>query len=186
MSECLSLSVVPHNRHIVPTTSLENMYRSVWRGNFFYKWNFEELPSSNYWERRIWKGGRRVEGRHLMAGFSFFPPLETDMTTNCISFSLSDQFAEKYIEPGNHNSGTDLNRTCKCLSLLVDKQVELKKVVSQIQSLVRKASVSLGLAHHLLFFKVVQAVGQSLKGRHRCVSKGFAYECSTGICELTN
>nr|XP_010309383.1 PREDICTED: claudin domain-containing protein 1 isoform X4 [Balearica regulorum gibbericeps] len=33
------------------------------------------------------------------------------MTTNCISFSLSDQFMEKYIEPGNHNSGTDLNRT---------------------------------------------------------------------------
>lgn len=49
------------------------------------------------------------------------------------------------------------------LSLLVDKQVELKKVVSQIQSLVRKASISLSLAHHLLFFTVVQAVGQSLK-----------------------
>lgn len=59
-----------------------------------------------------------------MATFSFFPPPETDMTTNCISFSLSDQFVEKYIEPGNHNSGTDLNRTCKCLSLLADKQVE--------------------------------------------------------------
>ncbi|NXP73910.1 CLDN1 protein, partial [Ramphastos sulfuratus] len=42
--------------------------------------------------------------------FSLFPQ-ETDMTTNCISFSLSDQFMEKYIEPGNHNSGTDLNRT---------------------------------------------------------------------------
>lgn len=52
-----------------------------------------------------------------MVVFSFFTP-ETDLTTNCISFSLSDQFMEKYIEPGNHNSGTDLNRTCKCLSLL--------------------------------------------------------------------
>lgn len=57
-----------------------------------------------------------------MAIFSLFPP-ETGMTTNCISFSLSDQFMEKYIEPGNHNSGTDLNRTCKCLSLLAGKQV---------------------------------------------------------------
>lgn len=62
-----------------------------------------------------------------MASSSFFPSPETDMTTNCISFSLSDQFVEKYIEPGNHNSGTDLNRTCKCLSLLADKKIELKK-----------------------------------------------------------
>ncbi|KAM6095166.1 claudin domain-containing protein 1 isoform 1-T2 [Chlamydotis macqueenii] len=41
----------------------------------------------------------------------WYSPPETDMTTNCISFSLSDQFMEKYIEPGNHNSGTDFNRT---------------------------------------------------------------------------
>ncbi|NXQ32397.1 CLDN1 protein, partial [Alaudala cheleensis] len=41
----------------------------------------------------------------------WYSPPETDMTTNCISFSLSDQFVEKYIEPGNHNSGTDFNRT---------------------------------------------------------------------------
>ncbi|XP_025938331.1 claudin domain-containing protein 1 isoform X1 [Apteryx rowi] len=41
----------------------------------------------------------------------WYSPPDTDMTTNCISFSLSDQFMEKYIEPGNHNSGTDLNRT---------------------------------------------------------------------------
>ncbi|KAJ7424637.1 Claudin domain-containing protein 1 [Willisornis vidua] len=41
----------------------------------------------------------------------WYSPPENDMTTNCISFSLSDQFLEKYIEPGNHNSGTDLNRT---------------------------------------------------------------------------
>lgn len=94
------------------------------------------------------------------------------MTTNCISFSLSDQFVEKYIEPGNHNSGTDLNRTCKCFSLLADKQVELKEVVSQIQSLVRKASVFLGFAHHLLFFTVTRALGQSLKGRQMCL-QGF-------------
>lgn len=77
-----------------------------------------------------------------MVTFSLFPLPETDMTTNCISFSLSDQFVEKYIEPGNHNSGTDLNRTCKCLSVLADKKVELKKDVSQIQSKARKASVS--------------------------------------------
>ncbi|KYO22387.1 claudin domain-containing protein 1 [Alligator mississippiensis] len=41
----------------------------------------------------------------------WYSPPENEMTTKCISFSLSDQFMEKYIEPGNHNSGTDLNRT---------------------------------------------------------------------------
>lgn len=69
-----------------------------------------------------------------MVTFSFFPPPETDMTTNCISFSLSDQFVEKYIEPGNHNSGTDFNRTCKCLSLLADKQVESKCFSNSVTS----------------------------------------------------
>ncbi|KAL8190859.1 UNVERIFIED_CONTAM: Claudin domain-containing protein 1 [Gekko kuhli] len=34
-----------------------------------------------------------------------------ETVTKCISFSLSDQFMEKYKEPGNHNSGSDLNRT---------------------------------------------------------------------------
>ncbi|XP_053161869.1 claudin domain-containing protein 1 isoform X1 [Hemicordylus capensis] len=34
-----------------------------------------------------------------------------EMVTKCVSFSLSDQFMEKYKEPGNHNSGSDLNRT---------------------------------------------------------------------------
>ncbi|XP_032636143.1 claudin domain-containing protein 1 isoform X1 [Chelonoidis abingdonii] len=41
----------------------------------------------------------------------WYSPPETDMVRSCISFSLSDQFAEKYVEPGNHNSGSDLNRT---------------------------------------------------------------------------
>ncbi|XP_069485082.1 claudin domain-containing protein 1 isoform X2 [Ambystoma mexicanum] len=44
---------------------------------------------------------------------------QPDFTTECVSFSLSDQFMEKYREPGNHNSGPDLVRTylwrCQCL-----------------------------------------------------------------------
>ncbi|XP_033002448.1 claudin domain-containing protein 1 isoform X2 [Lacerta agilis] len=36
---------------------------------------------------------------------------EAEMVTRCVSFSLSDQFMEKYKDPGNHNSGSDLNRT---------------------------------------------------------------------------
>ncbi|XP_050817652.1 claudin domain-containing protein 1 isoform X2 [Gopherus flavomarginatus] len=44
----------------------------------------------------------------------WYSPPETDMVRHCVSFSLSDQFAEKYVEPGNHNSGSDLNRTCLC------------------------------------------------------------------------
>lgn len=80
----------------------------------------------------VGEGGIELEyGKETSNGIFFFSS-ETDMTTNCISFSLSDQFMEKYVEPGNHNSGTDLNRTCKCLSCLAVKQVGLKKPISQI------------------------------------------------------
>ncbi|XP_029431626.1 claudin domain-containing protein 1-like isoform X1 [Rhinatrema bivittatum] len=33
------------------------------------------------------------------------------LTTECVSFSLADQFMEKYMVPGNHNSSIDLPRT---------------------------------------------------------------------------
>ncbi|XP_074048412.1 claudin domain-containing protein 1 isoform X3 [Macrotis lagotis] len=38
----------------------------------------------------------------------------SDLTTECFSFTLSDQFMEKFVEPGNHNTGIDLLRTCLC------------------------------------------------------------------------
>uniref|UniRef100_A0A8D0BE40 Claudin domain containing 1 n=1 Tax=Salvator merianae TaxID=96440 RepID=A0A8D0BE40_SALMN len=41
----------------------------------------------------------------------WFNSRESEMVTSCVSFSLSDQFMEKYKDPGNHNSGSDLNRT---------------------------------------------------------------------------
>lgn len=71
-------------------------------------------------ERRRGVGEKKLKAIVCDVLLFFFVAVvpETDMTTNCISFSLSDQFMEKYIEPGNHNSGTDLNRTCKCLSQL--------------------------------------------------------------------
>ncbi|XP_068956830.1 claudin domain-containing protein 1 isoform X1 [Petaurus breviceps papuanus] len=34
-----------------------------------------------------------------------------DSMTECFSFTLSEQFMEKYVEPGNHNTGIDLLRT---------------------------------------------------------------------------
>ncbi|KAG1926972.1 claudin domain-containing protein 1a isoform X2 [Pimephales promelas] len=36
------------------------------------------------------------------------------MVMECVSFTLSQQFMPKYKEPGNHNSGEDLIRTCVC------------------------------------------------------------------------
>nr|XP_015194828.1 PREDICTED: claudin domain-containing protein 1 [Lepisosteus oculatus] len=36
------------------------------------------------------------------------------MVTKCVSFSLVNLFTPKYSEPGNHNSGEDLLRTCVC------------------------------------------------------------------------
>ncbi|XP_043100694.1 claudin domain-containing protein 1a isoform X2 [Puntigrus tetrazona] len=39
---------------------------------------------------------------------------EPKMGMECVSFTLSQQFTPKYKEPGNHNSGEDLIRTCLC------------------------------------------------------------------------
>ncbi|KAF7686885.1 claudin domain-containing protein 1a isoform X1 [Silurus meridionalis] len=36
---------------------------------------------------------------------------DPEMDTECVSFTLSQQFTPKYIEPGNHNSGEDIIRT---------------------------------------------------------------------------
>ncbi|MGH0168973.1 UNVERIFIED_CONTAM: hypothetical protein FKN15_055803 [Acipenser sinensis] len=42
------------------------------------------------------------------------------MVTQCVSFSLQNQFAPKYQEPGNHNSGEDLTRTYFTISIKMD------------------------------------------------------------------
>ncbi|XP_010637953.1 claudin domain-containing protein 1 isoform X2 [Fukomys damarensis] len=34
-----------------------------------------------------------------------------DVVTKCMSFTLNEQFMEKFVDPGNHNSGIDLLRT---------------------------------------------------------------------------
>ncbi|XP_043939988.1 claudin domain-containing protein 1 [Protopterus annectens] len=45
---------------------------------------------------------------------------DPDKVHTCRSFSLSDQFKSKYVDPGNHNSGDDFLRTClwRCQFLL--------------------------------------------------------------------
>uniref|UniRef100_A0A2I3HZM4 Claudin domain containing 1 n=1 Tax=Nomascus leucogenys TaxID=61853 RepID=A0A2I3HZM4_NOMLE len=37
--------------------------------------------------------------------------LSFDVVTKCVSFTLTEQFMEKFVDPGNHNSGIDLLRT---------------------------------------------------------------------------
>ncbi|KAI2530585.1 CLDND1 isoform 25, partial [Pan troglodytes] len=44
----------------------------------------------------------------------YSPPERTesfDVVTKCVSFTLTEQFMEKFVDPGNHNSGIDLLRT---------------------------------------------------------------------------
>uniref|UniRef100_A0A8I5TMP7 Claudin domain containing 1 n=1 Tax=Pongo abelii TaxID=9601 RepID=A0A8I5TMP7_PONAB len=46
----------------------------------------------------------------------YSPPERTesfDVVTKCVSFTLTEQFMEKFVDPGNHNSGIDLLRTCE-------------------------------------------------------------------------
>lgn len=38
---------------------------------------------------------------------------DAKMALECRSFTLPQQFIPKYKEPGNHNSGEDMLRTCK-------------------------------------------------------------------------
>ena len=35
------------------------------------------------------------------------------MVTRCMSFTLSEQFMEKFVVPGDQNAGIDLLRTCE-------------------------------------------------------------------------
>ncbi|XP_069328623.1 claudin domain-containing protein 1 isoform X4 [Eulemur rufifrons] len=47
----------------------------------------------------------------------YSPPERTesfDVVTKCMGFTLTEQFMEKFVDPGNHNSGIDLLRTCLC------------------------------------------------------------------------
>ncbi|EDK98186.1 claudin domain-containing protein 1 isoform X1 [Mus musculus] len=73
----------------------------------------------------------------------YAPPERTesfDVVTKCMSFTLNEQFMEKYVDPGNHNSGIDLLRTCLCTLgsvscyvagiELLHQKVELPKDVS--------------------------------------------------------
>ncbi len=42
-----------------------------------------------------------------------WPLSDAKMVLECRSFTLPQQFIPKYKEPGNHNSGEDMLRTCK-------------------------------------------------------------------------
>ncbi|XP_069328622.1 claudin domain-containing protein 1 isoform X3 [Eulemur rufifrons] len=53
----------------------------------------------------------------------YSPPERTesfDVVTKCMGFTLTEQFMEKFVDPGNHNSGIDLLRTClMCFGALI-------------------------------------------------------------------
>lgn len=50
----------------------------------------------------------------------FFQKLSSDTkkVLECRSFTLNQQFTPKYKEPGNHNSGEDMLRTCESLTII--------------------------------------------------------------------
>ncbi len=47
--------------------------------------------------------------------FFLFLTLDPKMETQCVSFTLPQQFNPKYTNPGNPNGEEDLLRTCKCV-----------------------------------------------------------------------
>nr|XP_051715358.1 claudin domain-containing protein 1 isoform X4 [Oryctolagus cuniculus] len=58
----------------------------------------------------------------------YSPPERTesfDVVTKCVSFTLNEQFMEKFVDPGNHNSGIDLLRTCRVRERETERKVFL-------------------------------------------------------------
>ena len=51
----------------------------------------------------------------LVYAACFLP--DPKMASQCVSFTLPQQFASKYREPGNETSGEDLFRTCELFSV---------------------------------------------------------------------
>lgn len=50
---------------------------------------------------------------------------DTKKVLECRSFTLNQQFTPKYKEPGNHNSGEDMLRTCESPNFWCCSQIEL-------------------------------------------------------------
>ncbi|KAM3831172.1 LOW QUALITY PROTEIN: claudin domain-containing protein 1-like [Vipera latastei] len=79
---------------------------------------FGENADENSYTEALFRWNGTNSHWYNSPGFNqFLPNLNTtssktsEMVTKCVSFSLLDQFMEKYKDPGNHNSGIDLNRT---------------------------------------------------------------------------
>lgn len=77
----------------------------------------ENLNSAEQMNSRSSVIPAHTSGRPAMSECVFYlrvrPLSDAKMVLECRSFTLPQQFTPKYKEPGNHNSGEDLVRTCE-------------------------------------------------------------------------
>ncbi|XP_029696677.1 claudin domain-containing protein 1 isoform X2 [Takifugu rubripes] len=74
---------------------------------------------------------------------------DAKMVLECRSFTLPQQFTPKYKEPGNHNSGEDLLRTCLCTLATVCCHLAGMDLLHRVSMLPDKVDGSLGWSLYL-------------------------------------
>ncbi|GAA6090522.1 claudin domain-containing protein 1a [Tachysurus ichikawai] len=96
----------PQVRHEHNATELRALHQELRDGEFDEKTASDALFRLNGTVGLWWRCVRVPADRK-----SWYREPDPEMDTECVSFTLSQQFTPKYTEPGNHNSGEDVIRT---------------------------------------------------------------------------
>ncbi|XP_030077146.1 claudin domain-containing protein 1 [Microcaecilia unicolor] len=95
--------------HTLPRPS-QNVSEITGGGNFTEEFTNEKANEKTYMDVLFYYNGTLGLWRRCITVTKHSVP-DIVFTTECVSFSLSDQFMEKYTEPGNITSPPDLHRT---------------------------------------------------------------------------
>ncbi|TSL54331.1 Claudin domain-containing protein 1 [Bagarius yarrelli] len=96
----------PQVRHEHNATELRALYQELSDGEFDEKTASDAMFRLNGTLGLWWRCVRVPADRNR-----WYREPDPEMATECMSFTLSQQFTPKYTEPGNHNSGEDMIRT---------------------------------------------------------------------------
>ncbi|KAB5518351.1 hypothetical protein PHYPO_G00164770 [Pangasianodon hypophthalmus] len=96
----------PQVRHEHNATELRALHQELSDGEFDEKTASDAMFRLNGTLGLWWRCVRVPADRNR-----WYREPDPEMDTECVSFTLSQQFTPKYTEPGNHNSGEDMIRT---------------------------------------------------------------------------
>ncbi|KAM9399392.1 uncharacterized protein ACWYII_031589 isoform 1-T5 [Salvelinus alpinus] len=118
----------------------------------------------------------------------WFKEPDPKMVTQCVSFTLPQQFLPKYKEPGNHNTGEDLLRTfgfSRCLSTPVEVPVPVASGVPSLcvpQRTRRRLRLPLPQHHPHPGRWSAPPAGRSVFPRHGVLLPGWHGPAPQGLC----